>query len=270
MFRGFYTAASGMIAQQRLTDMLTNNISNANTPGFKEDQGALRAFPDLLMERMNESGTNNSKIGHLNTGVYMQQTIPNFVQGDVQQTGVKTDMALVNINMPTNGANGVKGSVFFTVQDPSGQLRYTRDGNFTLDPEGYLTNSEGLYILDNKGQHIHLSSDQFTVGDNGEIVGSNGERATLGVGFSNDPDSLIKEGTGLYRTSNNAPLPSATSQAGIQFKVQQGALEQSNVDMDKTMTDMLNAYRTFEANQKVLQAYDQSMQKAANDVGKVG
>lgn len=270
MFRGFYAAASGMIAQQRLTDMLTNNLSNANTPGFKEDQGTLRAFPDLLMERINKSGANNSTIGHLNTGVYMQQTIPNFIQGDLQQTGTKTDMALVDLNMPMNRANGIKGSVFFTVQDPSGQLRYTRDGNFTLDPEGYLTNSEGLYILDNKGQRIHLSSDQFTVGDNGDIVGSNGEHATLGIGYSNDPESLIKEGTGLYKTSNNAPLPYAANQAGVQFRVQQGSLEQSNVDMDKTMTDMLNAYRSFEANQKVLQAYDQSMQKAANEVGKVG
>lgn len=261
MFRGFYTAASGMLAQQRLTDMLTNNMANANTPGFKEDQGALRAFPNLLMQRMNQTGTDNSTIGQLSTGVYLQETVPKFIQGDVQDTGNKTDMALIDLNMPKNS------SVFFTVQDPSGELRYTRNGNFTLDPEGYLTNSEGLYILDHNNQRIHLSSDQFTVDGNGMIVGQNGEQASLGIAFSSNPDMLIKEGSGLYKTEKGTPLPSAT---GGQFKIQQGALEQSNVDQSKAMTDMLTAYRSFEANQKVLQAYDQSMQKAANEVGKVG
>lgn len=267
MLRGFYTAASGMLAQQRRTEMLTNNMANANTPGFKEDQTSLRDFPELLMERMNKQTSSiagGKTIGSLSTGVYLQEAIPKFIQGDIHETGSKTDMALIDVNMPQ------KSSVFFTVQGPSGEPRYTRNGNFTLDPSGYLTTNEGSYILDNKGKMIQLSSDQFTLGENGLITGKNGEQAQLGIAFSNNTQRLIKEGRGLYKTENGAVLPNASNQPGVYFKLQQGALEQSNVDVTKAMTDMLTAYRAFEANQKVLLAYDQSMQKAANEVGKIG
>ncbi len=269
MFRGFYTAASGMIAQQRRTDMIMNNMSNANTPGFKEDQSTLRSFPDMLLSRLNKQGK-GPQVGHLSTGIYMQEAIPKFIQGDIQETDNKTDMALVDIMMPASNVNGKNGTVFFTVQDPSGQLRYTRDGNFTLDPQGYLTTGSGQYILDSSGRPIQLTSDQFTVSDTGLITGQNGEQAQLGIAFSDNPDRLIKEGDGLYRTENGAALASAAGQTGVQFKLQQGYLEQSNVDMSKAMTDMLTAYRSFEANQKILQAYDRSMEKAANEVGKIG
>jgi flagellar basal-body rod protein FlgF len=259
MFKGFYTAAAGMLAQQRRTEMLTNNMANASTPGFKEDQSTLRSFPEILLERMNTQKNGGPKIGSLSTGVYMQETIPRFIQGDNKETDNKTDMALTNIGT---------GSVFFTVQDPSGQQRYTRNGNFTLDADGYLTTGSGQYILDNNNKPIQLASDQFTVSDTGLITGAGGEQKQLGIAFSDNPDQqLIKEGNGLYHTQNGTPLGQATNQM---FKLQQGYLEQSNVDMSKAMTDMLTAYRSFEANQKILQAYDKSMDLAANQVGKIG
>ena len=96
MFRGFYTVASGMLSQQRKTEMLTNNMSNANTPGYKADQASMRAFPEMLMDRMDSTSIPtekklslpfNERVGKLNTGVYMQETIPSFVQGDLQETG---------------------------------------------------------------------------------------------------------------------------------------------------------------------------------------
>jgi flagellar basal-body rod protein FlgG len=259
MFKGFYTAAAGMIAQQRRTDMLTNNMANANTPGFKEDQSTLRSFPEMLLERMNPQKTGGPQVGSLSTGVYMQEAVPRFIQGDTKETDHKTDMALIDLN---------QGSAFFTVQDPSGQLRYTRNGNFTLDASGYLTTGDGQYILDNNNQPIQLSNDQFTVSDTGLITGQNGEQRQLAIAYTANPDQqLIKEGNGLYRTENGTPLVRA---ANGQFKLQQGYLEQSNVDMSKAMTDMLTAYRSFEANQKIVQAYDKSMDLAANQVGKIG
>lgn len=279
MFRGFYTVASGMIAQQRKTEMLTNNMSNARTPGFKEDQATLRAFPDMLLDRMSqkriptENGlnlANNNRIGHLNTGVYMQEAIPKFIQGDLRDTGLNTDMALVDISMPLNGENGETGSVFFTVQNLDGTLRYTRNGNFTLDGQGYLTTASGLFVLDDKGQRIQLSSENFAVDENGLVRGENGETARIGIGYADNPLQLIKEGDGLYRTEDGQPLQNAHNAQGVQFKMQQRFLEGSNVDIGRTMTDMLTSYRAFEANQKVLQAYDRSMDKAANEVGRIG
>ena len=271
MFRGFYTVASGMLAQQRRTDMLTNNMANANTPGFKEDQAALRAFPEILLQRFDKTAPAtavSTPVGSLNTGVYMQEAIPKFIQGDMQETGNKTDMALVDLTMPFT--NGQKGSVFFTVQDQNGQTRYTRDGNFTLDAKGFLTTGDGLYILDVNGRPIQLASDQFTLNDSGQISGANGEQAQLGIAFAADPKQLIKEGSGLYRMGNGAALVNASTQPGVQYKLQQGFLERSNVDVSRSMTDLLTAYRSFEANQKILQAYDRSMDKAVNEVGKIG
>lgn len=278
MFRGFYTVASGMLAQQRKTEMLSNNMANANTPGFKADQSAMRSFPNMLLNRIDqktvptENGLNlptNNRVGALSTGVYMQEAIPKFIQGDLRDTGLKTDLALVDINIPVNPENGQKGSVFFTVEGGDGTPRYTRNGNFTLDGLGYLTTASGQYVLDDEGNRIQLSSDQFTVDETGLITDQNGAKARIGIGFTENPLELIKEGDGLYRTADGNQLESAYNAEGIQFKMQQGYVEASNVDTSRTMTDMLTAYRAFEANQKVLQAYDRSMEKAANEIGKL-
>jgi len=273
MLRGFYTAASGMLTQQRKTEMLANNMANTNTPGFKADQASLRAFPEMLLQRVEQQengfGANRKTVGSLNTGVYMQEALPAFRQGDLKETSLNTDVALLDVNLPTNPETGIKSSVFFTAQNAEGENRYTRDGNFTLDGMGYLTTASGLYIADQQGNRIQLSSDQFSISEDGYITGSNGETARLGVGYSDNPMSMVKEGDGLFR-SENGDLADAYNVNGVEYKTQQGFLEQSNVDTAQTMTDMMLAYRTFEANQKVLQAYDTSLQKTVNEVGRIG
>lgn len=277
MFKGFYTAASGMIAQQRRTEMLTNNMANANTPGYKADQSSLRSFPELLLNRMNYetipvdnklTWKASTPIGSLQTGVYVQETNPLFSQGDLRQTDLKTDIALLNGNLPVNPNTGLPGSLFFTVQNGDGQLRYTRNGNFTLDGKGFLTTPSGNYVLDVNNQPIQLQSDQFVVTDNGAVLENNVEVARLGVAYSNDPSGqLVKEGDGLFRA--NRALANAYN-ANVGFALKQGYIERSNVDEGQTMTEMLATYRSFEANQKILQAYDQSMNKAVNEVGRIG
>lgn len=265
LFKGFYTAASGMIAQQRRTEILTNNMSNANTPGYKADQTSVRAFPEMLLKRMDKTSIPvenklnvplEPQIGALNTGVYLQETMPNFRQGDVRETGLKTDLALQG------------ESVFFAVQNGAGEPRYTRNGNFTLDLEGYLTTASGFYVQDTEGRRIQLSSDQFEVDSSGQIT-ENGQRvAQIGVAYAENPNDLMKEGDGLYRI-DGAALPNAFESEDAVFSIQQAALEGSNTDTARTMTDMMTAYRSFEANQKVLTAYDRSMEKAANEIGRV-
>ncbi|WP_394238535.1 flagellar hook-basal body protein [Niallia oryzisoli] len=275
MLRGFYTAASGMLAQQRKTEMLANNMANVNTPGFKADQTSLRAFPEMLLKQMAEQPfpsqnrqSSFKTIGALNTGVYLQETMPLFQQGSLKETTLNTDVALLDINLPINPDTGRAGSVFFTVKNANGETRYTRNGNFTLDSEGYLTTGSGQYVLDDQGNQIQLSSDQFQISEDGNITGANGETARLGVGYSDDPMSLVKEGDGLFRADGE--LANAYNTAGVSIKLQQGFLEQSNVDSAQTMTEMMTAYRAFEANQKILQAYDTSLQKTVNEVGRIG
>ncbi|MCA0151536.1 MULTISPECIES: flagellar hook-basal body protein [Rossellomorea] len=278
MFRGFYTVASGMLSQQRKTEMLTNNMSNANTPGYKADQASMRAFPEMLMDRMDSTSIPtekklslpfNQRVGTLNTGVYMQETIPSFVQGDLQETGRGLDVALLDGSMPVDEETGIRGSVFLTVEGPDGSPRYTRNGNLTVNGNGFLTTNSGFYMLDENGDRIQLESDQFTVGENGQIVVDGNAVATLGVGYSDNPNLLVKQGDGLLATEGNVALADAYDEVNVSFVTKQGFLERSNVDASRTMTDMMSAYRAFEANQKVLQAYDRSMEKAANEIGRV-
>ncbi|KOS60788.1 flagellar hook-basal body protein [Lysinibacillus agricola] len=277
MFKGFYTVATGMIAQQRRTELLTNNLSNANTPGFKADQSTIRSFPDMLMSSVGKTNASAkeqagsqymSQVGALNTGIYMQETLPNYIQGQIYSTDFTTDMALIDGNLPQN-EDGTAGSIFFRLAHPDGGEAYTRNGNFTLDGQGYLVNPEGLYVLSDRGQRIQLQNDDFRLDENGAIYVNNQQVARVGVSFATNPNMLRKQDNGLIRTENGENLPTAYGANGVSFTLRQNYLEGSNVDSSRTMTDLMTAYRAFEANQKVLQAYDRSMEKAVNEIGKV-
>ncbi|WP_301107079.1 flagellar hook-basal body protein [Sporosarcina sp.] len=273
MFRGFYTVGSGMIAQQRRTEMLANNMANVNTPGFKAEQSTIRAFPEMFMSRLDaarvptEKGLNFkglAPVGGLSTGVYMQETLPLFAQGQLRETELKTDVALIDGPMDVNEETGVAGTVFFTLEGENGEQYYTRNGNFTVNAEGYLTNPSGLYVLDATGNRIELSGDDIRITEEGFIFEGDTQAATLGIAYSAEPDLLSKLDNGLFRSPDGQALP-----MGGNYSMQQGFLEDSNVDAARAMTDMLTAYRAFEANQKILQAYDRSMEKAVNEVGRV-
>src|SRR5699024_9480419 len=136
-------AASGMISQQRRQEMITNNVANANTPGYKADQASLRSFPELLIQQMNthrlplqESINKRTKhpIGSLNTGVYVQELTPNFSQGLLRETDMATDMAIVDGDYPDE-----VGAVFFKKKNNKGNIHNTRDDNFMLVEEEYIT-----------------------------------------------------------------------------------------------------------------------------------
>ncbi|MCM3356457.1 MULTISPECIES: flagellar hook-basal body protein [unclassified Psychrobacillus] len=278
MFRGFNTVASGMIAQQRRTELLTNNMANANTPGFKADQSTIRSFPDMLMSRLGPtkiptenpiSGKSLSTVGGISTGVYMSEIVALQTQGQLKQTDLNTDLALIDGGLPVDAESGKAGALFFRLEHPAGGEAYTRNGNFTLDAAGFLTNAQGLYVLNSSGQRIQMQNDDFRVGDDGQIYVDNESVSQIGVSFAATPDRLVKQDNGLFRTEDGNELPSAYDNGEVSFAMQQGYIEGSNVDTAKTMTELMSAYRTFEANQKILQAYDQSMQKTVNEVGRV-
>ncbi|RKQ34354.1 flagellar hook-basal body protein [Oceanobacillus halophilus] len=268
MLRGFYTAASGMIAQQRSQEALSNNIANMNTPGYKADQAAKRAFPELLIQQMSSKQipasngsniTSKKTIGSLNTGVYVQEMIPNFSQGDIRETSIKTDLAIVPGNVPDED-----GALFFTVQNEDGEVRYTRNGNFTVDGQGFLVTGQGYYVLDDAGNPIETDGMEFIVDPDGTLQTADGQTIELGISYTDNVLDMVKEGNDLFN-GEAAAVPEGTT-----FTVKQGFLEGSNVDAMQTMTDMMTAYRLFETNQRVLKAYDESMGKAVNDIGKLG
>ena len=278
MFKGFYTATTGMIAQQRRTEMLSNNIANASTPGYKADQSTVRAFPNMLLSAIEKNGKANlqngfnpmsvQQIGTLGTGVYMQETIPDYTQGQLVQTDLKSDVALVDEYLPVRGGGSRTGGLYFRLQT-DGQEAYTRNGNFTVDSQGSLVTSGGNYVLSTTGEPIRVTSDDYTITEDGRVLENNELIAQIDVAYVEDPDRLIKQDNGLYYTEDGNELTSAYDDNDIAFSMRQGYIEQSNVDAGSTMTEMMSAYRSFEANQKMLQAYDRSMDKAVNEIGKV-
>lgn len=272
MLRGLYGSAAAMIAQQQRQEMLTNNLANANTPGFKADQAALRSFPNMLIKAMDTSNgfPKSHVVGELTTGVYLQERMPNFRQGDLQETRNNTDLALLQAQVPVNPETGRPGALFYTIQNADGEVRYSRNGNLTVDGQGYLINGQGAYILNDQGNTIQVWNENFKVENDGSVIDDQGVfLGQIGVAYAEDPMQLVKEGNGSFRF-DEGELPLALGNPEITYQIKQGFVERSNVDAQQTMTEMMNTYRVFEANQKVLQAYDRSLEKAVNEVGRIG
>lgn len=251
-------------------DMLSNNLNNVDTPGYKQDQGELRTFPEMLISRLGGDAPSPSTVGDLSTGVYMDETVPDFSQGTLTQTGKSTDIALSTSQLPVNPRTGAQeGALLFNVRTPAGAIRYTRDGHFTLSPSSQLTDDNGDAVLNTAGQPIQLPSDQFQVAGNGTILVNGTPAGQIGVSYAANTNQLVQQGGGLFMLNGTGNLPAAAGQANVSYQLKQGFMEGSNVSADQTMTDMMEAYRTFEANQKVMQIEDQTLDKAASQVGQV-
>lgn len=271
MLRGYYAAASGMIAQQRNQEMISNNLANAQTPGFKADRAATRAFPEMLLQQMGTKTLptinslklpQNRTIGSINTGVYQQETIPYFDQGPIKQTDMPTDMALVDGALPDEN-----GGLLFAVQSADGETRYTRNGHFTVDGQGYLTTNDGLYVLDANEQAIQTNHLDFIVTPEGNVQ-VDGQDIPLGITYIENVDNLVKEGQDVFRLEDGQARLATRTDA--RYQVLQYQLESSNVDTGRSMTDMIAAYRVFEQNQRVLRTHDESLGRAVSDIAKLG
>ena len=287
MLRGLYTAASGMIAQQRRHDTVTNNISNINTPGYKQTNAVTRSFPEMLLSMTGVQGAERAEIGRWTSGVFAEESLSIHLQGDLTQTNQSSDFALISdieVDGLTFDASGKRVSAdgevvfqpqaFFTVQDPSGEIRYTRGGKFTLTGDGFLMTGDGSFVLGTNGQPITLpqgvgldnlvlTADQRFIDENGNDVG-----AQLLISRIENPNDLVREGNGNFRFKNGEGEVQAIA-ADERIEVRQGFIERSNVDAAQASVDLMAALRAYEANQKVIQFYDQSLQKAANEIGRV-
>nr|WP_289039152.1 flagellar hook-basal body protein [uncultured Allobacillus sp.] len=272
MLRGLHTAGSGMIAQQRYQDSLSNNMSNALTPGYKQDRGTFRAFPEMLIQNIqsqslptkrNVNIPNNHIVGSLHTGTYMQEDVPLFTQGDVEETGISTDLALINQTTPDE-----TGFLFFTVTNEQGEPRLTRNGNFTVDAEGYLTTPDGYYVMDTNNERIQTGTENFEVTANGQVI-SPVANTDIQIAYQENANALTKEGNNLWALEEGTAIGDARTTEGVNFSINQGSLERSNVDPQQMMTEMMRSYRMFEMNQQVVRMFDQSLDLAANQVGRL-
>ncbi|GAE92486.1 flagellar basal-body rod protein FlgF [Gracilibacillus boraciitolerans JCM 21714] len=163
-----------------------------------------------------------------------------------------------------------EGSIFFSVQNGEGDVRYTRNGNFTVDGQGNLTTNQGHYVLDAAGNPINTGGLEFTITPEG-VMEVDGAEIPLAVTYTANSNDLVKNGQDLFELAEDGEaLIDARAVDGLQFNVQQNHLENSNVDAAQAMTDMMQAYRSFEANQKIVQQYDRSLDKAVNEIARLG
>ncbi|WP_282938773.1 flagellar hook-basal body protein [Paenibacillus sp. RC67] len=304
MLRGLYTAASGMISQQRRHDIVTNNIANINTPGFKQGNAINRSFPEMLISRIGNGKDEPQAVpvGRLNTGVMAEENVSVHKQGDIQETSNPFDFAIVsNMQVPgasfdasgkyvdANGQRISQPQALFTVQDVNGEQRYTLDGKFSVDVNGQLISTDGLPVVGTDGQPIVLmdtvqqtpitdfrinKAGQFFNPDGSEILNANNQPVNLLISRIEDPNQLVRQGNGLYRLNRGSEglaraIDPNNPNDMEQLEVRQGFIERSNVDGSQSMIDMMSALRAYEANQKVVQFYDKSMEKAVNEVGRV-
>lgn len=297
MLRGLYTAAAGMISEQRRHDTVTNNIANLNSPGFKQGNALSRSFPEMLISTIRGGqGASTAPLGKMSLGVFSEESIAVHTQGDLQETKNPFDFALVsNIQLPgitfdttgkyvnADGERTFQPQALFTVINPDGEQRYSLNGKFTIDAGGQLVNANGEQVLGRDGQPLVLLDaagqpiSAFRVTDKGEfldsdgrpIVNATGQTMGLMLSRAENPNLLLREGNGLLRINPGDEATITQVAPGDQVEVRQGFVERSNVDSAQSMVDMMSALRAYEANQKVIQSYDKSMDKAANEVGRV-
>lgn len=284
MIRGLYSAASGMFSLERKQEALSDNLANAQTPGYKKDDTVLRTFPKLFLQRINDLDQNGKgtqisgsvPIGVLSNGVYAQERVPSFSQGTLVQTSNPLDVAIEDSGIPTVDVNGrqVKPTAFFAVQLPDGTVGYTRNGKWDLDANGNVVTSEGYRVLGANNQPIQITNgvakENLSINSAGQIIEYPNDPARtriggqIGIAMVENPLELRRMGGNVFQSDNAIAIGGAD--AGV--SLQQGFVEQSNVDPGQTMTEMMLTLRGYEANQKVVSVYNTSLEQLYS-VGKM-
>ena len=257
MIRSLYTAYSGMINEQKRLDIISNNLANSATVGYKEENVTNQAFEDVLTIKVRDGSEAyaNKSIGTMNEGVKLGEVYTDYEQGSLRQTGNTYDLA-------------IEGKGFFSVSvtDKSGNesIKYTRDGSFKLTQDGYVVDTDGNY-LQGEGGNIQVPTDaqDIVIGTDGSVYADGAMINKVQITDFEDYDYLKKFGDNLYEAVEGAVTKEST---GL---VQQGFTEQSNVNVVSQMVEMITITRAYEANQKVIQTVDGILDKAVNSVGKL-
>ncbi|KRE90900.1 flagellar basal-body rod protein FlgG [Frateuria sp. Soil773] len=259
MFSSLWVAKTGLDAQQTRMDVVSHNLANANTTGFKSSRAA---FQDLVYQNLRQPGGQTTEQTQapsglmLGTGVRVVGNEKLFTQGNIEQTGNSLDVA-------------VQDRGFLQVTMPDGTVAYTRDGSLHMDQNGQIVNANGYAI--EPAITIPANAQKITIGSDGTVsVNLPGQAAPQQVGtiqladFIN-PAGLQPNGDNLYLETASSGTPQV-GQPGLNGlgTLAQGALESSNVNVVEQMVDMIQTQRTYEMNSKAISAADQMLQFLTN------
>lgn len=243
MVKGLYTASEGMKAGLRKQEVLSNNIANVNTTGFKQSELFSRAYVDYTVNDLRKPFVNDQHT--------IDEVAVDYRPGPMVQTGNPLDIA-------------IEGDAYFTVQTADKSLHYTRSGAFTIDADGQLATLHGEKVVSETGNNIDVHGKSVHIGEGGEVVVDGKIVNQLKLASFERPSYLLKQGYNLFdRTERTMDTPLS------QVKLKAGHLEGSNVNPVETMVKMIAGFRNYEADEKALQAADQTLNKAVNEVGRI-
>lgn len=251
MIRGFYSAASGLIAGLFRQELISHNLSNINVAGYKGLGASLDEFNRIYLSRFSpESIGGGAAVGATSLGVTTNGPITDFTPGALHQTGQPFDLALA-------------GDGYFVLQSPDGE-RYTRDGRFTRDANNHLVSVDGYLLQGSNNQPVTAPQGAITtIASNGSITVDNQAVGQIRlVKFADQTTDLKREGQNTFSAIN-------PGQAAADAAVHQGFLESSNVDPVRAMTQMLTVSRAYESAQRAVQLQDEMLGKAVNEIGRV-
>ena len=259
--RAMYTAATGMDAQTIRVDTIANNLANANTTGFKKSQVDFADLVYIVMRRpggVQTEATQTPTGLEVGTGVNPVSTLKVFTEGAIANTAGEFDLAIT-------------GTGFFQVETPSGEVEYTRDGNFRVGGDGAVVTSQGYPLYPRLSVPTNTTS--VSIGSDGTVTvttpGSDPSQiGSIQLASFTNPAGLASEGGNLF-AETVASGPATTGTPGLDGlgEIKQGYLEMSNVEVVKELVDMIIAQRTYELNSKVVKAGDRMLQATNYLVG---
>lgn len=259
MMRSLWSAASGMVAQQKQMDVVAHNLANVNTYGNKKVRAE---FEDLIYQTLRDAGGNSGEgtqypeALQIGLGTRLSATNRIFTQGPLQTTDNPTDI-------------GIQGEGFFQIQMPDGTTAYTRDGSFKIDSDRRLVTSNGYLLMPNITLDENASIDTLVISPDGRVSNtpSGGQQAEIGTitlaRFTN-PSGLYAYGQNLFleTAASGAPIESTPGQDGAGV-LTQNTLEMSGVQIVEEMVNMIVSQRAYESNSKAITTSD-SMLEIAN------
>lgn len=258
MLRGLYTAWTGMVNEQNRMDVLTNNLANADTVGFKKEGSTSQTFDDVLTVKIKDASEgfyNTRRLGIRNPGVKIGENYVDYSQGSFRITDNTYDLAL-------------SGDGFFVIEftNKAGEtsMMYTRAGQFTLNKEGFLVTEEGDYVLDTQNRRIQLDTlKDASIDTDGRISQGGTVIAQIQVVDFENYDYLKRYGETYFQ-----PLEGARQIESV-AEIHSGYLEMANVQIVSEMVNLIAITRAYESNQKIIQTYDDSLEIAVTQLGRL-
>ena len=250
MVKGFYQLTSAMLSQGRRLDVVSNNMVNVSTAGYKADRYTDSTFQNVLMSRIgNKDKSAPQELGQESYILAPSELYTDYTQGSLEETTLPLDFA-------------IEGDGFFAIE-LNGQVGYTRQGSFTLDEEGYLCLGGQGRVLDNQGQPIQLPTDKIKADPDGALYSVNGSSylGTLGIYAFQDNGTLERNERGLFVGQGAA--------ISENYKLHHKMVERSNSNMVQEMVFMMSSQRALQSAAQLSKIYDQVLTKTATDIGRL-